>query len=188
MVALSRRLHFSNFSVLLRLPQSRCTSSSSRPSQLDPLVAEVLKEPKRPTSKPKLTDPVDPAKVNLPPIDQWQKYFPPVLGTYNRVSLRNPQTAARLAEAFVPNGSTGKVVIEAYAGGFIVSTSLGPVSHETGVFVNRTRPTYSGAAQFTEKQDIKADRYGGSRVLPRLSAGKSPSISLSSLSNQFMLD
>jgi transcription factor 1 len=63
---------------------------------------------------------VDLAKFNLPPIDNWQKYFPTVFGSFNRVSLRNPETAARLANAFIPKGSRGKVVIEAYPGGLLV--------------------------------------------------------------------
>ncbi|KAG6918073.1 hypothetical protein DXG01_016731 [Tephrocybe rancida] len=52
--------------------------------------------------------PTDPA--------EWAKLFKVVLAVNHRVSLRNPDTAAKIANGFVPEGSEGKVIIEAYPG------------------------------------------------------------------------
>jgi hypothetical protein len=126
LIALSRhRLHSSNLGLLCRLQfeasHSRHASSSSRVSQLDPLLVEVLNAPEQPPTG----TPVDAAKVDLPHTDEWRRHFPALVATYHRVSIRNPTTAARLANAFVPAGSEGKVVIEAFPGASIGAVSFG---------------------------------------------------------------
>lgn len=55
--------------------------------------------------------------VDLPPPSEWRKYFrSDTLVTRDRASVKDPDTANAMAEAFVPAGSEGKVVIEAYPG------------------------------------------------------------------------
>lgn len=53
----------------------------------------------------------------LPPISEWRKHFPSTLSMH-RVFIRNPDTADLLANAFVPEGSKDKVIIEGYPGKF----------------------------------------------------------------------
>ncbi|PPQ99759.1 hypothetical protein CVT24_009662 [Panaeolus cyanescens] len=55
-------------------------------------------------------------KLELPPIDDWRPHFPWSKEIAMRASVRNPDTAAMLAEAFLPKGSKDKVVIEANPG------------------------------------------------------------------------
>lgn len=53
----------------------------------------------------------------LPPPEDWRKYFPLSFGVGGqRVSLSNAETAAKVAESFVPAGSKDKVIIEAFPG------------------------------------------------------------------------
>jgi transcription factor 1 len=131
--ASSRRcLHSLNLCLLRssrpEIPHSRCNSSSSRVFQLDPLLAEVLSSPERTLVKPLPTNLVDLAKADLPHRDEWRKTFPPLLATAHRVSIQNPRTAGLLADAFIPRGSEGKIVIEAFPG-----TSFGTVSFGCGI-------------------------------------------------------
>ena len=67
-------------------------------------------------SEPPEPKPVDLSKVDLPPIDQWRKTFSMAFRIGHRVSVRNPDTAAKIAEAFVPEGSRDKVIVEAFPG------------------------------------------------------------------------
>ena len=61
----------------------------------------------------------------LPPIDQWRKYFPHEKETSTRISLRNPDTTDALANALVPEGSQGKIIIESDPGSsFFVDESV----------------------------------------------------------------
>ena len=53
---------------------------------------------------------------NLPPLDMWRKYFPMEKASVRRCAVRKPETAAMLAEAFVPEGSKDKIIIEASPG------------------------------------------------------------------------
>jgi hypothetical protein len=53
---------------------------------------------------------------DLPPIDMWRKYFPIEKASGHRCSVRRPETAAMLADAFVPDGSKDKIIIEASPG------------------------------------------------------------------------
>lgn len=103
----------------------RCYSAGS-PFPIDPLVADVLQEPvkyKRVAAKPSASKStpselefVDISKGDLPPIMEWRKHFTSTLESNHRISIRNPETAAAMADAFVPEGSHGKVVIEAFPG------------------------------------------------------------------------
>lgn len=102
-------------------PDTPVVKRRSRKPPTDPLLADVIKEPKpkgpkrRIRATPEETNLVA-ANGELPPILEWRKYFQTSMDCFNRVSVRNPKTAAALAEAFVPKGSVGKVVIEAFPG------------------------------------------------------------------------
>ncbi|KAL0956732.1 hypothetical protein HGRIS_002852 [Hohenbuehelia grisea] len=55
--------------------------------------------------------------ISLPPLEKWRKYFPSDSAvTRERAAVRLPSAADAIAEAFVPEGSEGKVIIEAYPG------------------------------------------------------------------------
>ncbi|KAG5720008.1 hypothetical protein E4T56_gene6859 [Termitomyces sp. T112] len=57
------------------------------------------------------------SKLHLPTDPQeWTKVFKGSTRINHRISLRNPTTAAAIADAFVPEGSRDKVIIEAYPG------------------------------------------------------------------------
>ncbi|KAG6856289.1 hypothetical protein H0H87_005772 [Tephrocybe sp. NHM501043] len=47
---------------------------------------------------------------------EWAKLFKVPLAVNHRISIRNSDLAAKVADAFVPEGSRGKVIIEAYPG------------------------------------------------------------------------
>ncbi|OJA09178.1 hypothetical protein AZE42_00675 [Rhizopogon vesiculosus] len=56
-------------------------------------------------------------RLDLPPLSKWIDYFPTTgIALKGRISLANPETAALVADSFVPNGSRDKVIIEAYPG------------------------------------------------------------------------
>ncbi|KAH7914119.1 S-adenosyl-L-methionine-dependent methyltransferase [Hygrophoropsis aurantiaca] len=56
-------------------------------------------------------------KLELPPASEWRRIFPSSpAAVKDRISIRNPETAALIADSFVPAGSEGKVIIEAYPG------------------------------------------------------------------------
>ncbi|KDQ57599.1 hypothetical protein JAAARDRAFT_35290 [Jaapia argillacea MUCL 33604] len=65
--------------------------------------------------------------VDLPPLDHWRKYFKALLPVKDRTCVRNPKTAASLANSFIywdwdkmepshKSNGLGKVVIEAFPG------------------------------------------------------------------------
>ncbi|KAF8812924.1 S-adenosyl-L-methionine-dependent methyltransferase [Phlegmacium glaucopus] len=56
------------------------------------------------------------SKLNLPPIDKWRQYFAIAEAQRLRTFIRHPETAQKLAEAFVPEGSKDLIIIEAAAG------------------------------------------------------------------------
>lgn len=95
---------------------SRCISSSSPISKLDPLLADVLSTQEQQPSKSMRSNPLDIAKIELPHMNEWNKHFLSLLSVRHRVSIRNPITASSIADAFIPAGSEGKVVIEAFPG------------------------------------------------------------------------
>jgi hypothetical protein len=55
-------------------------------------------------------------KVDLPPKLDWAKHFPLNSLVRDRVCIRDATTADAVAEAFVPSGSRGKVIVEAFPG------------------------------------------------------------------------
>ena len=105
-------------SCVRRSLSSRLFSRSSalwRP-QIDPLLADIFafsNGDKKTTAEP-AQDTL--SRLHLPPLDQWKKRFPPLPSVIHRVSVRNPQTARAIAEAFVPIDSRDKEIIEAYPG------------------------------------------------------------------------
>lgn len=54
-------------------------------------------------------------RITLPNYLDWRSVFPPSK-LKDRISVSNPESAAEMAEAFVPKGSLDKVVIEAFPG------------------------------------------------------------------------
>lgn len=104
---------------------SRCISSSSPISKLDPLLADVLSTQEQQPSKSMRSNPLDIAKIELPHMNEWNKHFLSLLSVRHRVSIRNPITASSIADAFIPAGSEGKVVIEAFPGALIAAVSFG---------------------------------------------------------------
>jgi len=61
----------------------------------------------------------------LPPIDLWRKYFLFEKVATHRSVIRNPETAAMLAETFVPEGSKDKIIIDVSPGVHISNLSFG---------------------------------------------------------------
>ncbi|GLB45068.1 putative class I-like SAM-binding methyltransferase superfamily, rRNA adenine N(6)-methyltransferase family protein [Lyophyllum shimeji] len=64
------------------------------------------------------------SKLELPPESEWRRHFPPAVRVNHRVSIRNAETAAKIADAFVPAGSVGKVIVEAFPGPGQLSRAL----------------------------------------------------------------
>ncbi|TFK20919.1 S-adenosyl-L-methionine-dependent methyltransferase [Coprinopsis marcescibilis] len=58
-------------------------------------------------------------QVKLPPRDQWVKAIGALLThkpLQGRISINNPETAAKMANALIPEGAKDKVIVEAYPG------------------------------------------------------------------------
>ncbi|KAK1236334.1 hypothetical protein PQX77_000412 [Marasmius sp. AFHP31] len=55
-------------------------------------------------------------RIQLPPIAGWKDSFPPIKLTRSRVSIADEAAAQQAADAFVPEGSQGKTVIEVFPG------------------------------------------------------------------------
>lgn len=92
-------------------------SLSSRLPQLDPLVADLISDSNALTSP----TPVDakhdePPNLHLPSEDKWRKTFPLTQFVSHRISLKSRSSADTVADAFVPQGSKDKVIVEAYPG------------------------------------------------------------------------
>jgi hypothetical protein len=85
---------------------------------------------------------------SLPPLpaqEEWKKIFHsqgPQLR--DRVYVRNPVTAAELADAFVPEGERDRVIVEAFPGEFHNPTHLMCIFTECHVF--RSWGSYSRSA------------------------------------------
>ncbi|KJA20076.1 hypothetical protein HYPSUDRAFT_43714 [Hypholoma sublateritium FD-334 SS-4] len=62
--------------------------------------------------------------LELPPAEQWHHYFPARKDWSYRTTISNPESARKLAESFVPEGSRDKVVIEANPGPGLLSRAL----------------------------------------------------------------
>ncbi|KAF8069972.1 hypothetical protein FPV67DRAFT_1753867 [Lyophyllum atratum] len=71
-----------------------------------------------------LPPPPPASKLNLPPESEWRKHFSGKIHVNYRISIRNAETAAKLADAFVPEGSEGKVIVEAFPGPGQLSRAL----------------------------------------------------------------
>ncbi|KAJ7346589.1 S-adenosyl-L-methionine-dependent methyltransferase [Mycena albidolilacea] len=64
-----------------------------------------------------ILDSVNPDDLTLPPRPLWKQYFPMTLKPFPyRVTLANPTTAAEVANAFIPENSVDKVVVEIFPG------------------------------------------------------------------------
>ncbi|KAG2031593.1 S-adenosyl-L-methionine-dependent methyltransferase [Suillus americanus] len=84
--------------------------------EAEPQSASTSKAVRKPkTRKANIPLPVD--RFELPPRSEWRNYFPTSgMAFKSRISIANPETAALVAESFVPSGSRDKVIIEAYPG------------------------------------------------------------------------
>ena len=60
--------------------------------------------------------PIFPPGWDLPPLDEWRSYFPVSKDTLAKAVVRKPESAALMAEAFVPEGSKDKIIIDASPG------------------------------------------------------------------------
>lgn len=106
------------------------SSSSSTPTYpIDSLVADVLQTnealaanpPKlRGRKKAVAREMEEGSTPDLPPVAEWSEYFPWSADVKARASIMNPESAAKVAEAFVPKGSRDKIVVEAFPGAFLV--------------------------------------------------------------------
>ncbi|KAG1807691.1 S-adenosyl-L-methionine-dependent methyltransferase [Suillus subaureus] len=75
--------------------------------------SKAVRKPK--TRKANIPLPIN--RFDLPPRSKWRNYFPTSgMAFKSRISIANPETAALVAESFVPSGSRDKVIIEAYPG------------------------------------------------------------------------
>ncbi|KAJ2930301.1 hypothetical protein H1R20_g6796, partial [Candolleomyces eurysporus] len=66
---------------------------------------------------------VAPEGTELPPVEDWVKTFK-FSEKRKRKTLCNVETAKKLAELFVPEGSKDKIIVEAYAGPGLLSRAL----------------------------------------------------------------
>ncbi|KAF5351667.1 hypothetical protein D9756_007711 [Leucocoprinus leucothites] len=101
-------------------------SSSSQPFPIDSLVADVIKTnneleanpARKRAGRPKQyveSETIAP-QADLPPAEEWLNYFPWTMENKGRASVMNPETAQELAEAYVPEGSKDRIIIEAFPG------------------------------------------------------------------------
>jgi hypothetical protein len=113
---------------------------------------------KRPLSRrayPALSVPRDPQdRILLPHPSDWRSIFSSV-NRKDRISISNPQTAARIAKAFVPEGSENKVIIEAFPGRFPFPWCLKTV--QLNRMCIRTWHVNSGAARTPKRADTQVN-------------------------------
>ncbi|KAF9448220.1 S-adenosyl-L-methionine-dependent methyltransferase [Macrolepiota fuliginosa MF-IS2] len=109
----------------------QCSSISTdkpAPYPIDTLVADVISTNEELAAKPKgrrskekeLKD----YGAELPPLNEWSSYFPWSFDTKARSTVMNAETAKKLAEAFVPQGSENKIVLEAFPGPGVLTRAL----------------------------------------------------------------
>ncbi|KAL4078519.1 S-adenosyl-L-methionine-dependent methyltransferase [Scleroderma yunnanense] len=99
---------------------------SLRPSTLSNSSAEcgsIVIPTRSNRRQPKLTY-VSENKFHLPADHEWSLAFPTSGAFNNRVLLRNHESAARVAEAFVPAGCRDKVIVEAFPGPGVLTRAL----------------------------------------------------------------
>ncbi|KAG1735117.1 S-adenosyl-L-methionine-dependent methyltransferase [Suillus paluster] len=96
--------------------RSRPKDTEDIKSKADPQSASTSKVVRRPRAvKGNISLPVN--RLDLPPRSEWRSYFSTGGMTLkSRISIANPETAALVADSFVPSGSRDKVIIEAYPG------------------------------------------------------------------------
>lgn len=84
--------------------------------EAEPQIASTPKAVgKRKPRKANIPLPVN--RIDLPPRSTWRNYFPTSgMAFKSRISIANPETAALVADSFVPSGSRDKVIVEAYPG------------------------------------------------------------------------
>lgn len=71
----------------------------------------------QPAAEPRWTPDASGGNFDLPPPSEWRRHFNLTHhGIRERVCVRNPLTADTIAASFIPPGSLGKVVIEAFPG------------------------------------------------------------------------
>ncbi|KAF5393355.1 hypothetical protein D9757_000545 [Collybiopsis confluens] len=85
------------------------------PKTFDEVVAKPRSKPKKAGSRLTFHPDTPQDKTNLPPREDWREIFSWV-PVNDRVSISNAETAALVAESFVPEGSKDQVVIEAFPG------------------------------------------------------------------------
>ncbi|KAL1717384.1 S-adenosyl-L-methionine-dependent methyltransferase [Schizophyllum commune] len=64
------------------------------------------------------------SRVTLPPVEEWNEIFPSHYSVTTRLTLHNANTAREIAEAYIPEGSDGKTIIEAYPGPGALSRAI----------------------------------------------------------------
>lgn len=70
-----------------------------------------------PTAQPFIIPQDSKDRLELPPIQEWRSAFGPIQGDLKgRIVVHNAQSAAAMAEGFVPAGCKDQVVIEAFPG------------------------------------------------------------------------
>jgi transcription factor 1 len=95
---------------------SKSISSTATPNKdlTDAEAKQMLKSVS--SSKPISMPTIAPTSATeLPPIEHWKKTFK-FSEKRKRKTLCNAETAKKLAELFVPEGSKDKIIVEAYAG------------------------------------------------------------------------
>ncbi|KAI6046169.1 ribosomal RNA adenine dimethylase-domain-containing protein [Pisolithus marmoratus] len=101
--------------------KNRADTSPSRDDTESIVIRSKTRSPQR---KRKPTYSSD-NKFNLPAQEDWVAAFPTAGTTFsNRVFLRNLQSAALVADAFVPTGSKDKVIVEAFPGPGVLTRAL----------------------------------------------------------------
>ena len=94
---------------------SKSISSTAAPNK-DLTDAEAKKMLNQVSSSKNIILPrVAPANSELPPLEDWGKIFK-FSEKRKRKTLCNAETAKKLAEILVPEGSKDKIIVEGYAG------------------------------------------------------------------------
>lgn len=130
---------------------------------IDDLVAQAVQIDNQLAEKPiapgrgrKKVEPeeIEEGTVELPPLSEWSRYFPSSFAVKTRASIMNQEHAKKVAEAFVPAGSKGKVIVEAFPGVFLYTKFVVfPFTNLNGLA--RTWCSHSCIAQSTKITDKK---------------------------------
>ncbi|KII92368.1 hypothetical protein PLICRDRAFT_695743 [Plicaturopsis crispa FD-325 SS-3] len=100
----------------VRKPKSDTVTRTPKAKGRPPV--RLFAEPGEEYEEGSLLKPKQPASDVLPPPEEWRAYFPTSssISLRDRVSIKNPESAARVAHSFINTTSHGKTVIEAYPG------------------------------------------------------------------------